>query len=247
MWAIQAGPAAMRRDLSGSIFAYTNKVKALGPIAYWPLADLSGTTATDESGNGRNGSYVGSPTLGVTGIGDGRTAATFDGSWWTQYVNIYSASLNGAFSGQLFTVAGWFKIPNWADVGQDLGIRLRVDASNDFYFDKFGANAFRVNYASQGQALKTITQNSISPAGFFHFAATVSKAANQFIAYYNGVQTGATQTGLGTWAGNLASTGCCIAAGATTPANLFAGTSAHLAIFPTVLSAANVLSLATVS
>lgn len=243
MWAIQPGPAAMRRDLSGSIFAYTNKVKALSPIAYWPLADLSGTTATDESGNARNGSYVGSPTLGVTGIGDGRTAATFDGS--TQYVNIYSASLNGAFTGQLFTVAGWFKIPNWADVGQDLGIRLRVDASNDFYFDKFGTNSFRVNYASQGQALKTIAQ-STSTAAYFHFAATVSKAADQFIAYYNGVQTGATQTGLGAWAGNLLSTGCCIAAGATTPANLFAGTSAHLAIFPAALSAAQILSLATV-
>lgn len=51
------------------------------PIGYWRLGEGVGTTAADSSGHGRDGSYVGTPTLGATGaIGDGDTAVTFDGS-----------------------------------------------------------------------------------------------------------------------------------------------------------------------
>jgi len=38
---------------------YGRKVRALGPIAYWPMDEQSGTTAVDKSGNARNGAYTG--------------------------------------------------------------------------------------------------------------------------------------------------------------------------------------------
>lgn len=46
---------------------------------YYRLGEPSGTTMNDSSGNGRNGSYSGSPTLGATGllVGDSDTAVTF--------------------------------------------------------------------------------------------------------------------------------------------------------------------------
>jgi hypothetical protein len=52
------------------------------PFLYYRLGDSSGATATDSSGNGRNGTYNGGITLAATGalIGNSNTAATFNGS-----------------------------------------------------------------------------------------------------------------------------------------------------------------------
>ena len=62
--------------------SYSAAVLADGPLAYYRLGDSSGTTMTDSSGNGRNGTYAGSPTLGAPGlvIGDTDTAVTFNGT-----------------------------------------------------------------------------------------------------------------------------------------------------------------------
>ena len=60
--------------------AYADVVNSLNPVAYWRLGESSGTVAVDETGN-YNGTYVGSPTLGVDGLllGDTNTAVSFDG------------------------------------------------------------------------------------------------------------------------------------------------------------------------
>lgn len=47
---------------------YQSAVLADSPIVYLPLDDLSGTTATDASGNGHNGTYTNAPTLGQTSL-----------------------------------------------------------------------------------------------------------------------------------------------------------------------------------
>jgi len=74
------GLAVMGAPLWGG-GSYSEKVLATqrgSIIAYWPLWEASGTVANDVSGNGRNGATSGA-TLGVAGIGDGRTAYSFDG------------------------------------------------------------------------------------------------------------------------------------------------------------------------
>src|SRR5262245_61963391 len=52
--------------------SYPATVLADGPVAYYRMEELSGTTATDSSGNSRDGSYIfstgGSPHLGLPGI-----------------------------------------------------------------------------------------------------------------------------------------------------------------------------------
>lgn len=56
---------------------YSATVRADGPIAYYPLEEATGTTATDLIG-GQNGHYVGGATVGVAGaVGRG---AGFDGT-----------------------------------------------------------------------------------------------------------------------------------------------------------------------
>lgn len=51
-------------------------IAALSPVGYWKLDEASGTTATDSSGNGRNGTYTGSGfTLQGAAGGDGSSYA----------------------------------------------------------------------------------------------------------------------------------------------------------------------------
>jgi hypothetical protein len=59
---------------------YASEVLADSPWLYWRLDDVTGsTTAADASGNGRNGTYHGTYTLGRAGLllGDANKAATF--------------------------------------------------------------------------------------------------------------------------------------------------------------------------
>lgn len=60
--------------------AYQAEVLADNPFLYYRLGEASGTAADDLSTNMFDGTYVGSPTLGVTGLGTpSDTAVTFDG------------------------------------------------------------------------------------------------------------------------------------------------------------------------
>jgi len=70
--------------------SYSSVVLADSPVGYWRLGEAAGTTADNlgSGGSAIDGTYVGSPTLGVTGLltGDSDTAVTFNGS--TQWVLI---------------------------------------------------------------------------------------------------------------------------------------------------------------
>lgn len=237
--------------VSGSLgvdpaLAYTNKVKALSPIAYWPLAEASGTTANDESGNGRNGTYT-AVTLGQTGIGDGRTAASFDGS--TSFANVFSASLQAAFNNQEGTLAAWARVSGagvWTDGAQRRIVRLAADANNSVVLFKATTNN-QLSWTYQaGGTSSTRSKGAVSTTDWIHVALTWSKSGDQAIAYFNGVQEGAVLSGLGAWAGNLASSTTLIGATSQTPGGVWNGNLAHVAVWATPLSAAQIATLAVV-
>jgi hypothetical protein len=231
------------------VFAYTNKVVALSPIAYWPLAELSGTTILDASGNARNGTYkaAGEPLLGQVGIGDGRNAPLFDGS--NDYANVYSASLAGAFNAAEGSMAIWFKVAAagvWTDATDRRGIQMRVDSNNRVQLFKTATNNQVQGFYNAGGTGKTVNFTTSAPLTWFHLAITWSKSADQMIFYFNGAQQGATQTGLGVWAGSLSSTLTLVGAGDQAGGNVYSGYLAHAAVWDTPLSAAQILTLATV-
>lgn len=229
--------------------AYTNKVETVAPanlIAYWPLSDPVGSTvATDASGNGRNGAYS-NVTLGAAGIGDGRSAATFNGT--TSYCNIYSASLATAWNGGEFTLAFWFRVATagiWVDGAVRRAMQIRVDANNLVLIAKSNSNnTLQASYVAGGTS-KTVGATT-SSVEWLYAAVTVSKTPDQFIFYLNGTQIGSTQTALGAWTGALDSTLCNIGATNTTPANVWSGLIAHVALWNTPLSATQIATLATV-
>lgn len=228
------------------LLVYTNKVIALAPIAYYPFAELSGTTVTDESGNGRNGAYT-NVTLGAPGIGDGRTAATYNGT--SSVGNVYSAGLAGAFSGAEGTVALWCKVSGagvWTDATVRRLLVFAADGNNIARIYRSTTNGQIVFQCFFAATNTVVNLTTASPTGWFHVALVWSKSNNRMQAYFNGAQTGGDQTPIGTYAGTLTSTSAVLGSNASTAANVWSGDQAHAAIWASALSAAQIAALATI-
>src|SRR3990170_2401133 len=109
---------------------YTDNLRLLKPghlLACWPLDEASGAVAYDSSGNARNGANTG-VTPGAAGIGDGATVYSFDGVG--DRVNVYSASLAGAFHAEEGTLLAWVKVSAagiWTDGAYHWCVNLGVD------------------------------------------------------------------------------------------------------------------------
>jgi hypothetical protein len=86
---------AARDDAAGDVsmvdaaITYPQAVMADHPVAYWRLGETSGTIALDSSGNGLNGTYVGSVSLGAVGaiVGDQDTAIALNGAGFVRIPN----------------------------------------------------------------------------------------------------------------------------------------------------------------
>ncbi len=179
-------------------------VSPIPPIGYWPMAEPSGGVALDASGNMRHGAYT-SATLGQPGRGDGRTSVLFNGTSSTN--NAYSASLAGAFNGAEGSLCGWFKVSGagvWTDATTRRLAYFFVDSSNRVSILRTATNNQLSAFYLAGGTNKSVNFTA-SSLDWFHVAITWSKSADQVKVYLNGIQQGATQTGLGTWAGALAS------------------------------------------
>jgi cytochrome c peroxidase len=95
-----------------------------------------------------------------------------------------------------------------------------------------------------GATIKVFTLVA-STTAWFSVALTWSITANEVKAYFNGVQVGATQTGLDTWAGALTSAD--LGSYDTPPANVLSGIGAHGAFWSAALTADEIAALAKVA
>ncbi len=82
-----------------------------GRLAYWKLDETSGSVAADATQHGNDGSYTGSPTLGVNGAfaAGTATAVSLDGS--TGYVDVGKPLINDLGA---FTMLGWVRADSLA-------------------------------------------------------------------------------------------------------------------------------------
>lgn len=241
-------PVWLERGPQGIALSYSDKVNALGPIAYWRLNETVGPTADNYEGTAaRDGTYINTPTLNQTGIGDGLGAPLFDPPS-SENVNIYSASLEAAFNPSEGTLAMWVKMRDaavWTDAVFRCPFTLRVDGANEIQFSKASGGAFVSWLYFAGGVSEQIISGAQVTADWFHMAMTWSVAADEMKAYLNGVQEGATQTVLGVWAGALDVNRCRIAdrGPGFSPHD---GYGAHVAFFDNARSDADILSMATV-
>ena len=217
----------------------------LRPIAYFPVWETAGAVAYDIAGSQRNGAHV-AVTLAQAGIGDGRTCPLYGA---TSYTNIYSASLNAAFTGAECTVGIWSCVSAagvWTDGAFHTSMHLYVDANNYIILRKSNVNN-QYNLDRVGGGVTSPVANvAATTTDWFHVAITISESAGvngEVKAYWNGAQIGATQVALGAWAGNLSNSRCVIGAHTTTPSFSWSGRLAHGRIFNYALSAVQIEAL----
>jgi len=215
---------------------YHQHVLAMNPIAYWVLGEKSGTVAYDlvsgRAAGAQNGAHT-NVTLWQNGIGDGRTCPLYNGA--TSYTNAFSATLAGVVNGQEGSVVLWAKVANvgvWTDSTRRDMFFTQADANNFLILRRnVGNNELGWVYNANGTT-KSVALGGQTTTDWMHVGVTFSRSAGangQMIAYYNGAQTGATQTALGTWAGAIVS--CLVGATTVAPGNVWSGYIAHCAVW----------------
>lgn len=235
------------QDGAGLSSSYSGKVLSYSPIAYWPLNEATGTNANCLVNSAQDGTYTG-VTLGQTGIGDGNTCPLFDGT--NDYVDIYSAALNTAFSGTAGTMVIWAKVFNaavWADtnsrmavslsdIGNENRVKLRKSTTN---------NRLDAIYNQGGAGDVTVSRDPGPSTSWLHMAMTWNVAATALTFYVTGLAS-ATDTIAAGWVQLFDSDKCAIGSHDTTPSQCWYGWLAHCAIWDSVLTPAQIADIATV-
>jgi len=223
-----------KKTLAGTILG----TESANLIGYWPLNELSGTTADNLEGTAaRDGTYTG-VTLGQSV--SPFTCPLFDGA--NDFVDIGNASMSSAFSGAAGTVSIFYYSLDWT---RDTGrlIRLAADANNEVDLYHIATDgSIRIEYNAGGTS-EIVDVPTGSPSSWVNLTITWNKSANEMKAYLNGSQNGSTQAIDGTWAGSLNQILCCIGASAETPAQVIYGYLAHCAIWTKALTAPQILAI----
>lgn len=222
-------------------------IQSANLIAYWPLNETAGAVADNVQGvTARDGTYTGVTLDSILGPDEVNQAGLWDGV--NDYCDIYSASLNTAFSGATGTLAAWMRVSGagvWTDAASRYIVHLLVDGDNAVYIRKNNNNnQLRYHYEA-GNIVEVIFAAQFS-VDWIHVGLTWDRpGSGDAIAYLNGIQTGAAQNIAGVFFGNLNVTQTNIGS-RTQPADVFDGYIAHAAIWNTPLTPAEILDLATV-
>ena len=238
--------------LSGQ--TYVQKVLSYGPIAYWPLWEAAGVTAEClVNSPAQDGTYTGvtlADTLGPDGV---NYAPFFDGA--NDFVNVFSPVLQAAFNGALGsegTLMAWWRVANvgvWTDGAHRYAVQFMEDWNlNRISLNRHNVNnQFRFRYRPNGITEEVFRMGESSVA-WIHTTITWSNSADEFIAYWSGVQEGAIQAGLVGWTDNIQNEYMGIGTYRTDGggSNLWHGWVDHVAIWDSALPPASIADLATV-
>lgn len=195
-------------NLIGSVVAPENLVPS--PVVsdnYSLIPDI-----VDSGSNGLDGTPVRVGLDGSAGHSDSINS----------YIQLPAAAMDSAgFDEAEFTVISRQKYHNadsWSGDGNRL-FKIGVDSNNRALVWSNAANQLEWFYAAGGTAVG-VGKTGVSTLDYFTTIMSVSKIANEMKAFYNGVQQGTTQTGLGTWAGTINDANAVILAATNTPTNV---------------------------
>lgn len=187
-----------------STLSYINSlVQLYGASEVWALDDISGTTALAAVSAARNGTYIGVSLNDTDGpvVGESERAGRWDGV--NDGCNIDTASYRSIFNSSEGSVFGWVKVAAasvWTDSLFREFFRSFVDINNFIIARKANTNNTAEFYYTAGGVTETL-QTAFSSTAWFSWGISWSKPADQVKFYLNGVQVGATATGIGTWVG----------------------------------------------
>ena len=213
---------------------YHEKNLAVRPsqcLAYWRMAETSGTTASDARGiTSAAGTYL----VGVAHVAgannQGGYAAYWDGAGSESLdVNAPLVSVFDGAEGAIFIRGRVSAAGTWVDSTNRYIVYLRADSNNYIRIYKTtNANTISFEYKAGGTSETATT--TITTLDWFDLAITWSKSADTTRMFLDGVQV-ATTTGLGTWAGSLAATTSVIGASSAAGASGWSGYLADAMVF----------------
>lgn len=150
---------------------YSSEVLADSPIAYYRLGESSGTTAVDSSGNGRDGTYVNTPTLGTTGllVGDSDTAITL-ASASSESVTCWSD--DGALDGSLttFTAEAWINPTTVSGTPMIINRDGSTNRQFQFRLNAGKVEFIRINGAGNSGTVTAASATTLSTGVTYHVA-----------------------------------------------------------------------------
>jgi len=219
---------------------YTATVDALSPNRHWRLGELTGTSAVDRISSS-DGTYMNSPVLGQTGalVGDSDTSVIFDGS--NDYV------IAPGMTDSQGTMTAWIN----PDVisGTQWVISAATDTTNTQFLVLVRINSSgQVTIGRQQGAVYTeVRSTNTLSAGNWYFIA-VSGDGSEYKIYIDGVEETlivANGSNDGQWISVPTTNNFTIGAGVRSTGHVaaFDGLIDEVAMFPTVLSAADILTL----
>lgn len=180
--------------LEAPSLTYYDVIATDSPINVLPLDDTSGTTAVATVGS--NGTYVGTPTFGVTGpTRVGGSAVRLNGS--SQYVDIAETTGPTGATAQSWEV--WAYHPAQIDSTSGISTLIGTNQANTAILFGSSTSAFAgevVTVANDagGSSDRTGWSGFTISAGWHHHVFTYSGTQNGWTYYLDGVATGTKQS-----------------------------------------------------
>lgn len=232
--------AALATDPTPPPSSYSGTVLADSPVAYYRMNETSGTTATDSSGHGYNGTFGSSVALGGAGLVPGDTAPTFPGGTASAATILRSPSNSALAPTGSLSVEFWVNVPSSVTTNSQILFTQSFADGNSNYPSYISLDSGTPPYFT----VQINTANGVVAA----YPAAVLGAKNHVVltwngstltGYVNGVVADSA-TGSGTIV-NYASPYAGLTVGGPGDAHTgFAGAVGEFAIYNTALSAARV-------
>ena len=177
----------------GATSTYSAEVLADAPLLYWRLGESSGPAVVDSSGNGRDGVYAGSPTLGVPSLASAETDTA-----------VYLNNVTGDYA--YIASAAWMNVTDvtvtfLARVAPS-GLRMLVsryyDTNNDrSWFVCTDGNLFKAYFQNNSGGGTWVSTTMPAQLGVTYFVAAYSNAGGSGIRVYtkDGLYDSATAAG----------------------------------------------------
>lgn len=197
----------------------------------WPCVDIaSGTDLTAFITSAWTGTLSGWALQNSAGPVSNSLAPSSDGT--NDYGSIYTAGHVAGFDPAKGSLFIWGKVSGagvWTDSTARYAIVLRVDANNAIVAGRHsGNNTIRYAYSAGGTS--EVVDHTTSTTAWFSLGLSWDTTADEVKAFFDGSQTGSTQSGLGTWAGSLAAATTNIGALTTGGAGVWDGFLAYAAV-----------------
>jgi hypothetical protein len=210
-----------------------------GFTAYWPMYDNVGTTVSNTKGSALNGTITGTARW-VPGIMNNNGAALyFNGATYMSTPDNTALDLTSAGG-----VSLWFKMYA-SNTGKWLlhkGTTSRNSEAYGVQIDTSGKIRFRLRYGTgSSQYVEAVSTTTPVQGKWYHVAATWQNPGTSVTLYVNGAAEGTAATNTAVNSGGAFYLGC----GSTDTSTAFTGIIDEVYLYKQLLTAANVVTLAT--